>query len=479
MINTKEYREKIAEAFIKSLDETPKEWKQQWTAFSESPRNPVNGTVYRGINRLWLSYMQRVLQTEDPRWCTFKQAKEKGWHIRKGEKASVIERWNPYDKDQKKTLTWNEYYEREDKENLTIYAKYFYVFNGSQIEGIPELEKPEEKDINPADILDKISKSMGVEIAHDGGNSAFYRITEDKIHLPKKEYFHDDYAYNATALHELSHATGHASRLNRYLGGGFGSEYYAYEELVAELSSCFMSLHLPTEMSDEHFENHKQYVESWISGIKQKPEVLIKAMKDAEKAADYLELHAGEIDEHIYKSRSTKAFEVSKDKVENYSEAEPVFHHNSKKEYVKEYLQGWIASYDFENPLAIKTRLLPSTIMEKEIEQGGMRASIEECRKWIQNDPEAAYNTRFYIQDKFPEEAGSLNPVKDPKRFSLIMMERELYKMLCKAQFFDENWDKEITIGRAEINEICKENKIGIPKNAKLQKMKVAGFELE
>lgn len=477
-MKTKEYREKIAEAFIKSLDEEPKEWKQQWRTVNQSPRNPVSNTVYRGVNRLWLGYVQWCMGSDDPRWCTFKQASDKGWHIRKGEKATVIERWNPYDKEAKKSITWKEYYDREDKENLTMYAKYFYVFNGSQIDGMPELELPEEREINPAEIIDKISKGMGVEILHDGGNSAFYRVLEDKIHLPKMAYFDDDYAYNSTVLHELSHATGHASRLNRYLDGGFGSEYYAYEELVAELSGCFMGENLPTKMTEEHFENHKQYIEGWISAIKQKPEVLMKAIKDAEKAADYLELKAGKINELEYKNRSVSAFETSVDKVDAYSNERKVFLVNKKKDYVKEYLQDWISAYDFGQPLKIKARLLPSKIMEKEFAQGGMFESREECQSWIQNDPEAAFNTLYYIEDKYPEYVG-LTPETDPKRFSLLMMEREIYKMLSRPEFFNENWDKEITIGRKEINEICKSNKIDVPKNAKLQRMKVAGFELE
>ena len=120
------------------------------------------------------------------------------------------------------------------------------------------------------------------------------------IHLPKPENFTGTYAYNATALHELSHSTGHPSRLNRPQGGFFGSEEYAYEELVAEMCSCFMGVNLSTEATPEHIENHKAYVQSWIKEIRDKPESLIRAIKDAQQAASYMDMKAGLISEKEY-----------------------------------------------------------------------------------------------------------------------------------------------------------------------------------
>ena len=106
------------------------------------------------------------------------------------------------------------------------------------------------------------------------------------------QYFDSPYAYDSTALHELAHATGAAHRLNRNIKNVFGTEDYAYEELIAEISSCFMSANLQLEQSNEHIENHKAYVQSWIETIREKPESLVKAVQQAEKVDSYMEYKA-------------------------------------------------------------------------------------------------------------------------------------------------------------------------------------------
>ena len=160
------------------------------------------------------------------------------------------------------------------------------------IVGIPKLEVTQ-NEIQPVELVDTISGSMGVSISYHKSDQAFYRPVEDRIYLPYRQQFHSEYAYASTALHELSHATGSEHRLNRKQGGEFGTEPYAYEELVAEISSCFLSSELPMGQTEEHLQNHKAYVQSWIQGIKEQPDALFRAVKDAEQAAVYLEYHGG------------------------------------------------------------------------------------------------------------------------------------------------------------------------------------------
>lgn len=150
-----------------------------------------------------------------------------------------------------------------------------------------------QNEIQPVELVDTISGSMGVSISYHKSDQAFYRPVEDRIYLPYRQQFHSEYAYASTALHELSHATGSEHRLNRKQGGEFGTEPYAYEELVAEISSCFLSSELPMGQTEEHLQNHKAYVQSWIQGIKEQPDALFRAVKDAEQAAVYLEYHGG------------------------------------------------------------------------------------------------------------------------------------------------------------------------------------------
>lgn len=491
-MKTKEFREKIADSFIKSLSENPKAWKKEWSAPGGRPRNAVTGKAYKGINFLWLSYISQVKGYQDPRWATFKQAQSKEWKIRKGEKGSQIEYWMPYDNAEKKTLTWDEYNElvnekSERLDDIRLLSKYFTVFNAEQMENVPELKAQIENDINPAELIGKISEGMGVEIVNDGGNEAFYRIKEDKIHLPLAKYFDDEYAYNATALHELSHATGHPSRLNRIKDGGLNREYYAYEELVAEISSCFMAGDLPISMSDEHFENHKAYIASWIEGIKNKPEILAKAIGEAQKAADYLEVKAGILQEREYKLRAEETIETGKGRVKGYSTEDDniavdmeVYQEkmDKQKAYVREYLEEYFSHYDFDNPKKVLAEQVPSLILEDKFALGGMYETDEECRAFIELDSSAKEHTMYDIEYSYPE-FSDITPESDPKMFSLIMMEREIEKMMQDSKTLEENKGCEIYFDKKIVNEICSANNIKIPKDIKMYRMKVPGMELD
>ena len=115
---------------------------------------------------------------------------------------------------------------------------------------------------------------------------------------------------DATAIHELSHASGAAHRLGRDLSGTFGSESYAFEELIAEMTSCFMAAELPSHQSENHIRNHQAYVGSWIRSIKEKPDSLREAIKEANKAADYLSLMGGLMDERQYQKESERMVEA-------------------------------------------------------------------------------------------------------------------------------------------------------------------------
>lgn len=295
---TKEFREKIAQEFIKSLQEEELDWKKQWKGLS-APVNGVTGKQYKGINRFWLSIMMQEFGWEDNRFLTFWQIQKQGWKLDAGSKGLKVEYWYPFDKEEKKALTWSEYKElikgmnqEEIDDRFTLAARYYTVFNGSMIKGIPELDR-RLNDVKGDDLIKNISDGMRVEILNDGGDKAFYRPSEDKIHLPVAGAFDSEYAYNSTALHELGHATGAPQRLNRPLCGFFGSEDYAKEELVAEITSAFMSVHLGEGSDTSDISNHKAYIQSWIQAIKEKPESLFEAIKQAELASDYMEKAAG------------------------------------------------------------------------------------------------------------------------------------------------------------------------------------------
>lgn len=291
---TKDFRQKLIDEFIRTLEEKPEAWAKEWQGVSGIPYNGASGRAYHGINRLYLQFIGLQNGHKDPRWYTFKQASDAGCKIKKDSKGTKVEYWFMWDTQNKKTVTPNEYLEmtEEQKEKVTWQARHYTVFNAEQIEGIAPLQLPENLEVTQAELITRISENMQVPIINDGGDRAFYRPVSDEVHLPLPKHFFSEYAYNATALHELAHATGHPKRLNRTFGS-FGSENYAKEELVAELTSCFMSAELPIEQTEEHVKNHKAYIKGWIAEIKEKPEEFFKAVKNAEEAAAYLEKAAG------------------------------------------------------------------------------------------------------------------------------------------------------------------------------------------
>lgn len=294
-------RDKIAEEFVKALSEEKIPWRAMWN--SQRPYNATTEKDYRGVNAMWLSYVSGIKGYADPRWCTFKQAKDNGWNVNKGEKGTSVEFWSVYDSKTRKTLTLDEAdklisNDPDRKEDLRIVSKQYTVFNAEQINGIPQFAQ-ESTSMDIAVVRaqrDTLIKNMGLDF-HEGGNRAFYRPSDDSITMPPDKSFSDDYGYMSVLLHECGHATGHESRLNRNLSGTFGSESYAKEELRAEIASAFTSQALgfsnQSAEASTFMDNHKAYIQSWAKAIKDAPNELFAAIKDAEKISDYL-LEKGE-----------------------------------------------------------------------------------------------------------------------------------------------------------------------------------------
>ena len=321
--NREEYRNEMAEAFTHVLEEKGLDWKKEWSGKGgNAPQNGITKACYRGSNAFWLSLVSMMKGYDDPRWVTMVQIMDnKGtyhpkeqWHLKAGSKATYVEYWYPWDIKNKQALTWDQYKlelkngRKEDEFRLS--TRYTAVFNARDVEGMPEIPAVENHNISADEIITRLSDDMGVEILTDGGNQAYYSPSQDKIHLPTPSSFHSEYAFNATALHELSHSTGHPSRLNRNQSGFFGTPEYAYEELVAEMCSCFMGADLQTEATPEHIENHKAYVQSWIQSIRETPETLVKAIKEAQEAANYLDWKAGIIDDKEYQKAAGSVMEI-------------------------------------------------------------------------------------------------------------------------------------------------------------------------
>jgi antirestriction protein ArdC len=252
------------------------------------PHNPVTKTHYKGINFISLL----TAGFEDPRFYTYnniqKLAEETGEkiHLKKGEKGL------PVFKAMQKTFT-SENKDTGEEKSFSIWRQVYAgtVFNATQIEGIAPLEVKHNSIMTVNEELSKIIESMvnlsGLQVEHHHKGQAFYVPSRDTMCLPHIEHFKSSQLYQRTAAHELGHATGHEKRLNRKLTGSFGSADYAYEELVAELSSYFMGAELGFEYDSRTHENHAAYLKSWLEALKNDKNLIFKASSAASKAVEY------------------------------------------------------------------------------------------------------------------------------------------------------------------------------------------------
>lgn len=287
-------REQLAEMFIKSLDEQKLPWYAVWNTHPQ--QNAVSAKPYRGINAFLLSMVAAAFGYEDPRWCTFNQAKKKGWSIKKGAKGVPVEFWSAINIRTKEVMDFREAAQKirdgeAEQGDFRYYNRNFHVFNAAQIQGMPELKR-----VTPtADIglirqnRDTLIKNMAVGFDGNGAD-CHYSPAQDKIVMPPERDFRDTYGYMCSFLHEAGHATGAPGRLGR----GFGStrEEYAIEELRAEIASAMTSQQLGIPLTEEQMQSnldlHKAYIQGWAQAIKDAPKVLFDAIKDAEQISDYL-----------------------------------------------------------------------------------------------------------------------------------------------------------------------------------------------
>ena len=285
----RDFRQELTDKIVALVEEGAAPWQKPWNgdigaAALQLPYNAASGRAYHGGNILSLMSRQMDMGSEDPRWCTYKQAEANGWQVRKGEKGTRVEYWE-FDRLEER--------ERPDGTTERVRVKldrprcfHAVVFNAKQIDGMPELERraPKEQwEISQA--AERVLASCGVPIFHDQADRAFYSPARDQIHLPPKESFPNQGAYYEVALHEVAHSSGHPSRMNRDLSGGFGSASYAREELRAQMCSLFLAAELGIPFNPER---HAAYQASWVDALKNDKNEIFAAAKDAEKMADYV-----------------------------------------------------------------------------------------------------------------------------------------------------------------------------------------------
>lgn len=320
-------RKMLVDMILQNLESGAGLWKKGWRS-GGMPENAVTGKKYRGVNNMFLTYVSMLRGYSDNRWLTFNQMKEREWSFKTdgegkslGKNAGVsVEFFELWDRETKKKfdrsvldgMSMDERQEYMD-ENVYPIRKYYTVFNGDLIDGIPEKEKAvldERAKSERADTFLNYWSENEAEILY-GGGQAYYSPISDEIHLPPREDFYSLQEFYSTALHELGHSTGHAKRLNRDLSGGFGSENYALEELRAEIASLFMEQDFEISVNENEVRNNSAYIQSWKAAIKDDPNVLFTAIADAEKITKYVQKKEAEM------SKEVEPYAVTEDENEN------------------------------------------------------------------------------------------------------------------------------------------------------------------
>lgn len=267
----------VTDSIISALETGVKPWSCPWQrvpGMSGLPSNYATGAAYSGMNIMLLWYSASEQGFSDSRWMTYKQAKAEGGQVRKGEHGTTAIFYATLEKEN----------DAGEVEHIPM-LKTFTVFNVQQIDGLAlttETVSPEAT-FDPLPQAENLLRKSGANIIEKGQN-AFFIPSTDEIHLPERYLFAYAANFYATDLHELVHWSGGKSRLNREMKGKFGSEGYAFEELIAELGSAFLMADLGIVGAVQH----ESYIASWLKALRNDKRYIFKAASSASKAHRYL-----------------------------------------------------------------------------------------------------------------------------------------------------------------------------------------------
>ena len=276
----------VTDKIIESLNQGVVPWQKPWNPEVGLPRSLSTKKAYRGLNIFLLGLSAQINGYSSPWWGTYKQIEARGGQVRKGEKSTLVIFWKRLEKEEV----------RDDgsiKNNSFMMLRYFNVFNASQCD---ELEVPAikgESKLTPHEGAQEIvrtylSSKNHPEIVKEG-TEASYSPSRDCITMPVRTSFRNTESYYGTLFHEMTHSTGHSSRLNRegvVENHKFGDELYSAEELVAEMGAAMLC---GVAGINWNVENSAAYIGSWLKALKGDQKLVVKAAGLAQKAADLIQ----------------------------------------------------------------------------------------------------------------------------------------------------------------------------------------------
>jgi antirestriction protein ArdC len=270
---------RIVEKIVEALGKGEIPWRKPWR--SVAAHNAISGSEYRGVNALVLNLASHY---PDPRFLTYKQAAALGAQVKKGEKGWPVIFYSTIKKGGESEGGEST---GSEKAKTFRFMKHYTVFNASQCDGMPEREAaaaPVAQIVEADEIIKRMPRAPKIV----DGSRACYIPSQDIVNMPPKTaHWTSASAYYDTMFHELTHSTGHESRLERDLGGNFGSEKYAKEELVAEIGAQFLCQSSGINRAEVE-ENAVAYCQNWSKVLKNDPKMIFYAAAKAQAAHDYI-----------------------------------------------------------------------------------------------------------------------------------------------------------------------------------------------
>ncbi len=274
---------RITAEIIQAIEEGVGQARMPWHHTGASiarPQNAVSGKRYRGVNVLALWIAANQASYDSGLWATYRQWRDVGGQVRKGEHATPILFWKRLGPAGDTDAGTD-----EDEANPRLVARSYAVFNRDQVDGYTTDPMPE---LDPAERLakaDAFFANLAIPARFDG-HRAYYVPATDTIVMPPFARFHDVASFHGVALHEAAHASGAKHRLDRDLSGRFGSAAYAAEEAVAELTAAFVLADLG--VAHHPRADHAAYIASWLQVLKDDPRAIFTAASKAQAAADWM-----------------------------------------------------------------------------------------------------------------------------------------------------------------------------------------------
>jgi len=275
----------VTDQVIAALEAGTPPWRREWdpdkAGGPSMPCNASTGARYRGINVVTLGMSPMAFCSGDPRWATYRQAAERGWQVRKGEKSTTAYFFKRIEVRDTASA------DGEDAARRIPLLRAFALFHASQIDGVPDYRPPsiEEAPWRAPEAAEAIVANSGAVI-RTGGDRAFYSPNTDHIQMPPKQAFYTACGWSSTIVHELAHWSGSPARLNRNMNDRFGSHDYAREEMRAEIATAMICSELAIPGHD--VSDNAAYIASWLEKLRSDRKEIFRAAADAQRIADYL-----------------------------------------------------------------------------------------------------------------------------------------------------------------------------------------------